>query len=427
MLRRSTKIQLVIFLIITLVGVSYVSATYVGLAKNVFSSGGCSFYAEFPDSGGIFTNAEVTYRGVQVGHVGTLTLIPNGVRVKLNVDNCSGDKIPVNGTYAQVSNRSVIGEQYVNIIPKNNDAPYFRGNETIPMADNKLPIPVQVLLTNLDRLVNSVSTADLRTTVTELGTAFNDQGPNLRQLLLSTSNLLQAATTNLPDTLDLIKISDQTLNTQIAAAPDLQSWAHSLNLLSAQLKQSDSDIRSLLDNGPGDLGVLSAFITDNQTDLGIIFNNLASTGQLLVRHRSGVEELFELYPALLAGSYTVLHPDGVGHLGFVLNQPDPRDCGSTQANREPREGYEGTVVRDPRNTAPIAPNVAAHCGLSPSTGINIRGAQNAPGGDPISTAGAGLVYPRVITGDTINVATTDGSQNVLGDKAWVSMLTFGLE
>src|SRR5579859_499351 len=142
MLRRSTKIQLVIFLIITFVGVSYVSATYVGLAKSVFSSGGCSIYAEFPDSGGIFTNAEVTYRGVQVGHVGRLSLIDKGVRVKLNIDNCSGDKIPVNGTYAQVSDRSVIGEQYVNLVPKDDNAPYFRGNETIPMANNKLPIPV---------------------------------------------------------------------------------------------------------------------------------------------------------------------------------------------------------------------------------------------------------------------------------------------
>jgi phospholipid/cholesterol/gamma-HCH transport system substrate-binding protein len=426
MLRRSTKIQLVIFLIITLAGISYVSATYVGLAKSVFSSGGCSVSADFPDSGGIFTNAEVTYRGVQVGHVGRLTLLPNGVRVKLNIDNCNGDKIPASA-YAQVSDRSVIGEQYVNLVPPDNNPPYLHGGEVIAMSKNKLPVPVQVLLTNLDRLVNSVGTADLRTTVAELGTAFNQQGPNLRDLLLSTRNLLQAATDNLPDTLKLIQISDQTLKTQIQIAPDLQSWAHSLNLLSQQLKQSDSDIRSLLDNGPGDLGVLGAFITDNQTDLGVIFNNLASTGQLLVRHRAGFEELFELYPSLLAGSYTVLHPDGVGHLGFVINQPNPRDCGSTQANREPREGYEGTTVRDPTVNQPIAPNVAAHCSAPLSSGVNPRGAQNAPGGDPISTAGAGLVYPRVITNDTLNVATTDGSQSVLGDKAWTAMLTFGLE
>jgi phospholipid/cholesterol/gamma-HCH transport system substrate-binding protein len=425
MLRRSTKIQLVIFVLVTLLGVTYVSSAYIGLTKGLFGSSGCTIYAEFADSGGIFTNAEVTYRGVTVGEVGQLTLLPNGVRVALKINNCDDPKIPSNA-YAQVANRSVIGEQYVNLVPSSKSGPYLSKGQTIPMGKNKLPVATQVLLANLDRLVNSVDTNNLQTAVTELGQAFNGQGPNLTALLQSTSDLLDAATKNLPDTLALIQVSKPVLKTQLDTVADLQSWAHSLNLLSEQLKNSDPDIRSLLDNGPADLSVLSHFISDNRTDLGVTFSNLVTVGQLLVRHRAGVEELFELYPPMLAGSYTVLHPDGTGHLGFVVNSPDPRDCGSTQANREPREGYEGTVVRPPSDLSPAAPNVAAHCSAPGSSGINVRGAQNAPGGDPISTAGAGQVYPRVITGNTVNVATTDGSRAILGDKAWTSMLLFGL-
>ena len=426
MLRRSTKIQLVIFVIITLIGVSYVSAAYVGLTKSVFASGGCTISADFPDSGGIFSNAEVTYRGVTVGEVGKLDLIDHGVRVHLKLDNCKKSKIPMS-SMAEVSNRSVIGEQYVNLIPPNNDAPYFKGGEIIPMNRNRVPVATQVLLANLDSLVRSVNTDNLQTAIAELGAAFNGQGPALGQLLDAQNNLLNAATRNLPDTLALIKNSKSVLQTQLDTAPALQSWAHSLNLLSEQLKNSDNDIRSLLDNGPGDLNVLSAFLNDNRTDLGVTFNNLASTGQLLVRHRDGLEEVFELYPPMLAGSFTVLHPDGVGHLGFVINSPNPRDCGSTQANREPREGYEGTRVRAPSDNSPEAPNVAAHCSAPIDSGVNVRGAQNLPGGDPISTAAAGVAYPRVITGNTVNVSTTDGSQAILGDKAWTSMLLFGLQ
>jgi phospholipid/cholesterol/gamma-HCH transport system substrate-binding protein len=424
MLRRTTKIQLIIFLVITLLGVAYVGAEYVGLAKNLLASP-CSISADFANSGGIFTNAEVTYRGVTVGRVAGLQLIPNGVRVDLDLDNCASTKIPQSSS-AVVADRSVIGEQYVNLVPSSNEGPYLSKGQTIPMDKNKLPVATQVLLANLDRLVNSVDTNNLQTAVTELGQAFNGQGPNLTALLQSTSDLLDAATKNLPDTLALIQVSKPVLKTQLDTVSDLQSWAHSLNLLSEQLKNSDPDIRSLLDNGPADLSVLSNFISDNRTDLGVTFSNLVTVGQLLVRHRAGVEELFELYPPMLAGSYTVLHPDGTGHLGFVVNSPDPRDCGSTQANREPREGYEGTEVRPPSDLSPKAPNVAARCSLPGSTGINVRGAQNAPGGDPISTAGAGQVYPRVITGNTVNVATTDGSRAILGDKAWTSMLLFGL-
>ena len=94
MLRRSVKVQLILFVILTLVGVSYVSAEYVGLFKG-FGKDGCTISAEFPDSGGIFTNAEVTYRGVTVGRVGRLRLIDKGVKVDLNIDDCSGPKIPV--------------------------------------------------------------------------------------------------------------------------------------------------------------------------------------------------------------------------------------------------------------------------------------------------------------------------------------------
>jgi phospholipid/cholesterol/gamma-HCH transport system substrate-binding protein len=424
-LRRSTKIQLVIFVIVTLLGVSYVSAEYVGLTKGVFASGGCTIYADFPDSGGIFTNAEVTYRGVTVGKVGKLDLIDNGVRVQLKIDDCKKSKIPQNSK-ASVSNRSVIGEQYVNLVPPNNDKPYFAGGETIAMNGNTLPVATQVLLTNLDRLVRSINTTNLATMVHELGDAFNGQGPTIGALLDASNNLLASATANLNDTIALIQNSDPVLKTQLETAPALQSWAHSLNLLSGQLKASDPDIRALLDNGPADMNVLSSFINTNRTDLGVTFANLATVGQLIVRNFAGFEELFELYPALAAGTFTSLEPDGTGRLGFVVNSPNPRDCGSTQANREPREGYQGTVVRAPSDLSPYPPNFAAHCSAPSSSGVNVRGSQNAPGGDPISTNGAGVAYPRQVTGNTVTVGTTDGASALLGDKSWSVMLTNGL-
>src|SRR5436309_1937319 len=93
-LKRGTKIQLILFVVITLLGVSYVSAKYVGLAKFVTGSNGCTVKAEFPDSGGIFTSAEVTYRGVTVGEVGPLKVIKHGVRVSLDLNDCTSPKIP---------------------------------------------------------------------------------------------------------------------------------------------------------------------------------------------------------------------------------------------------------------------------------------------------------------------------------------------
>ena len=46
---------------------------------------------------------------------------------------------------------------------------------------------------------------------------------------------------------------------------------------------------------------MRSFIKNNRTDLGVVIANLATTGQLLVRHLDGLEEVLELYPALAAG------------------------------------------------------------------------------------------------------------------------------
>ena len=424
MLRRSTKIQLALFVIVTLLGVTYVSSAYIGLTNGLFGPAGCTVTADFPDSGGIFTNAEVTYRGVTVGRVGQLHLTPTGVKVDMKFKNCNSPKVP-KSAIAQISNRSVIGEQYVNLIPPNGDGPFLRGGDNIAQATNKIPLPPERLLASLDKFVRSVDTANLATVVDELGKAFNDQGPALSALLDSSNSLLAAAQANLPDTLALIRGSEQTLQTQLDSSADLAKWAHNLNLLSQQLKASNGDISHLFSPGSSDLATIGTFVNNNRTDLGITFNNLASTGQLLVRRIAGVEELFELYPALAAGTYTSLRADGVGLLGFVVNSPNPTDCGAIKAT-QPREGYGGTQIRAPSDFRPIPPNTAAHCDLPASSGRNVRGSQNAPGGDPITTAGGNVAYPRVDTANTIRVGSTDGSAALLGDRSWVAMLTDGL-
>lgn len=422
MLRRSVKVQLILFLILTLTGVSYVSAEYVGLFQGL-GKDACTVSAEFPDSGGIFTNAEVTYRGVTIGRVGQLHLIDKGVKVDLNLANCDSPKVPVSSS-AAVSDRSVIGEQYVNLIPPNGDGPYMHGGEIITMNHTSVPIATEQLLSDLDALVGSVDVPALQTTVRELGLAFANKGADLGSLLDSTNQLLVTAAQNLPSTIALIESAGKVLQTQLEQAQPLQSFTHSLNLLSQQLKQSDGDIRTLLDTGPGSLAVIRQFISDNQTDLGVILANLATTGDLLVRHLDGIEQILELYPALAAGGQTALTPGGLGRLGFILQvTPDPQDCGDPKKGRE---GYGGTQVRDPTQTEPQAPNLNAQCTAPANSGTNVRGSQNVPGGDPISNSGEGVAYPRASTANTVRLGDDGPRASILGDRSWIAILTTAL-
>lgn len=429
MLMRSTKVQLILFVVITLIGISYVSAEYVGLAKYVTGNNGCTVHADFPDSGGIFTDAEVTYRGVTVGQVGALHLIKNGTRVDLHLNSCSSPKIPAaQDVSATVANRSVVGEQYVDIEPIGR-APsgQLAKHATIPMANNHIPTATQTLLGNLDRLFNSVPLDALRTTISELGTAFDNKGDDLGRLLDATNAFIKMASRseNISATLDLIQRSSTVLQTQLDQRQPLQIWTHNLNLLSQQLKASDPDFRHLLNSGPSDVTTVRDFVSNNATDLGVTLANLATVGDLLVRHLPGLEEVLELYPALAAGGPTTVH-DRTGWLGLVLQStPDPQDCGDPEKNGE---GYNGTARRYPFDVSPAAPNVTVHC-TAPNTGPNakqVRGSANVPGGDPISLSGGGRVYPRTVTANTLRIGSAIPTSATLGDASWLALVSDAL-
>ena len=152
MVTRGVRIQLVAFVALALVAVSVLSARYVGLFDKV-AGGSYVVTADFADSGGIFTGAEVTYRGVTVGKVDRLRLTDGGVLVDLRMHR--GSQVP-RDTLAVVENRSAVGEQYVDLQPRTGARPYLSGGSRIAREDTRTPTRVDTVLLDVDRLVRSV-------------------------------------------------------------------------------------------------------------------------------------------------------------------------------------------------------------------------------------------------------------------------------
>ena len=158
------RTQLIAFVVIAILGLVYVGGKYVRLDQ-LLGFGQYTVKANFADSGGIFTNAEVTYQGVAVGRVAALSLRPDGVRVDLDLDS-GGPKVPATAQ-AVVANRSAIGEQFVDLRPSSVGGPYLRNDSVI--SDTSIPTPVQDVLSSAISLSDSVPIDDLHTVVTELG------------------------------------------------------------------------------------------------------------------------------------------------------------------------------------------------------------------------------------------------------------------
>ncbi len=421
MITKGVKAQLIAFAAITALGMSYVGARYAGLADRVLSSG-YTVRAAFPESGGIFTGAEVTYRGVPVGRVGALRLTsPSGVSADLHIQG--GPSIP-SDTLAVVADRSAVGEQYVDLQPRTGGGPYLHNGSTIARRDTRVPLSTTELMLSLDRLVGSVDKQDLRTTVAELGKAFAGTGPDLVRLVDSGNALVDTASGSLPQTISLIDNSRTVLKTQADEGSAIRSFSHDLASLTDQLKNSDKDVRGLLDAGTSASGELDSLLLDNRAALPVLLGNLVSGGQIMVARLPGLEQTLVTFPVVVAGSFTVLPGDGTTHFGMVLNAGDPPPC---------RQGYN-TQWRDPSDTSQRPGNTSARCALPRGSSSSVRGAQNAPGpGDSADTGQANQssylapYAPQTGSasgpdGQHIEIGSTGGEQTLFGKESWQWLL-----
>ncbi|HEY0804402.1 MAG TPA: ABC transporter substrate-binding protein, partial [Pseudonocardiaceae bacterium] len=65
MITRKVVIQVIVFAVIAVVAVVYAAIRYAGIGTSI-AQPGYTVKLELADGGGIFTNAEVAYRGVTV-------------------------------------------------------------------------------------------------------------------------------------------------------------------------------------------------------------------------------------------------------------------------------------------------------------------------------------------------------------------------
>lgn len=202
MLLRRTKIQLVVFAIISVVAIVYALIRFACLGT-VFGSSGYTVKLQLNESGGIFTNAEVTYRGFNVGRVGQLRLTQTGLEADLNIDP-SAPRVP-SDLDAVIANRSAVGEQYVDLRPKNDQGPYLAGGSVIPAARTTTPVSTDRLLGDLDSLSASVPTDALRKVVDESYDAFRGTGGDLQKLLDTARSFTTTAQQYLPQTVQLLQ------------------------------------------------------------------------------------------------------------------------------------------------------------------------------------------------------------------------------
>jgi phospholipid/cholesterol/gamma-HCH transport system substrate-binding protein len=416
---RGIRIRLALFLVMSALGVVYVSGNYLGLVDRVLGRG-FTVQARLPDTGGLYTGSEVTYRGVRVGEVASMRPTRRGVDVTLALEQ--GVEVPAHSPVF-VHNGSAVGEQYLDFVPEDRSGPFLGQGDVVKAGTKSLPTSEERLLLDLDTFVGSVDRRNLQTVVGELGTMFRDTGRPLQRMVDGGSRFVRQARANQAATIDLIEQSRTVLRKQQGQSSNIRAFARDLAGVTDTLRRSDTDLRETVQGGQGAARQVDALLRGVEPTMPVLLSNLVTVNQVVTTRLPAVEQLLVTYPRIISSGFTGTPGDGYGHVQLQFDG-DPAAC--RKGYLPPDKWRPSTDLTDTR------PYYAAHCASGPP--YNMRGTKYAPyfgsGGARNRVAPYDPETGRVTgggSGQGLTVGGQGGEQALFGEDSWKWMLIGPME
>ncbi|ULP41594.1 MCE family protein [Mycobacterium lentiflavum] len=374
-LDRRIKFQLALFAVISVVAGAIMVFQYVNAPALLFGVGHYSVTLELPRSAGLYPNANVTYRGTEVGQVTGVSLTETGVKAKLLLK--SGIAIP-SQLRAEVHSQWAVGEQYVDLMPRSATGPALKNGDVIPASETALPPDIDMLLDAANRGLAAIPQDNLKTVIDESYTAVGGLGPELSRLVNGSTQLAIDAEANLDPLTALIDRSKPVLDSQTDTADAIQSWAAHLADITSQLRSADTAFAGVLRGGGPALEQARQLISRLQPTLPLLLANLVSVGQVAVTYQPALEQLLVLFPqgvanmqgTLIANHDTKQDYNGL-YLDFKLNFNLPPPC--LTGFLPPQQQRVPTFVDYPNR-----PAGDLYCRVPQDSPFNVRGARNYP-------------------------------------------------
>jgi len=370
------RVQLAIFAVLALIAASVMVFGYIKVPNLLFGIGHYRVTLRLPEAAGLYKSGNVTFRGVEVGRVQDVHLTDaGGVDAVLSLK--SGIDIP-SDLSAQVHSQSAVGEQYVELLPRNGNSPPLKNGDVIPVQDASVPPDINSLLDATNRGLQAIPHDNLKTVIDESYVAVGGLGPDISRLVKGASALSIDAKQNLDPLLNLIDHSQPILDSQSDTSDSIRAWAAHLADITGQLQTQDPAVTGVLEKGAPAAGEVRQLFERLQPTLPIVLANLVSIGQVAVVYQNDIEQLLVLLPqgvaALQAGVVANLNTkqDYKGsYLSFNtnLNIPPPCLTGFLPAQQQRVGAFQDY---------PDRPAGDLYCRVPQDSPLNVRGARNIP-------------------------------------------------
>jgi phospholipid/cholesterol/gamma-HCH transport system substrate-binding protein len=370
MRERLIRMQLAIFAVVTVLCVGAIGAFYLHV-PSALGIGSYKVAAHFVAGGGLYENANVTYRGVTIGRVESVGLSKDGVvaGMRLNTEF----PVPENVT-ATVKSVSAIGEQYIDLVPPEDPSDaMLRNDSVIDVGRTAIGQDISSLLTQADNLVNSIGDTRIQDLLRESFKAFNGSGPELARMIESSRALVDEANTNYGQTTQLIDQVGPFLDAQIRSGDDIRSLADGLGRFTAEAANADPQLRNVLQTVPGATEAANTTFDGIRPNFPMLAANLANAGRIGVIYHKSIEQALVIFPALMAALVTVgggLPADEGAKLDFKVDLGDAPPC---------LTGFiPPTQVRTPADTTLRDLPTDLYCKTAQNDPSVVRGARNYP-------------------------------------------------
>lgn len=302
MLTRKTLVNAVVFVLI--------SAGLIGFGATRFlltPAAGRALTMTVGDAGGVLPRSDVTVRGVPAGAVRDVHLNPDGTaQIRIALD--PGVTVS-QGTKAEITRRSPIGDITINLIP-GDGGPLPDGGH-IPMEDT-LPLPeAERTVEVLAQLLEAVPPAQLDTVVHELSLALDGRAEDLGTLATSGADLAERLARIRAHLRSLIVHGSQTLDVLADNAPVLGDDIAETAVLADILRDRRFDLVDLSRESADFAQVLGNLLTLQKANLACLINDFGRVNSKLTepKHLADLRGTLRLNHFFFGGVRQAVQPD----------------------------------------------------------------------------------------------------------------------
>lgn len=262
-------------------------------------------YADVPASGtGISQGSVVIFRDITVGSVGRLGHeLPNGLlRVELQMTPSDFGSIP-SSVRADVEIATVFGTQGINLVPQPGAFPgHLRIGETIGSIGVSKTTTLQGDATDLDNLLKALHPAALDETLTAIGTALKDQGPQLGTTIQQVAAYLDQMLPEVPNIVNDVGQIGPVANSLSQATPPILSTISNGSVLAVTLTDEANSLHQLLAQGTPTVNDVTNLLQSSQAafeDLvansAVLLGDVASNPNFVAQVLNGFDKWSKAY------------------------------------------------------------------------------------------------------------------------------------